>query len=78
MRTEKHYTQQELNAMSNEDLQLDSASLAPQQPKVTGMPLILWAIFFALVIAIACVISYLVVVVGIAITLLSAKYVFKS
>jgi hypothetical protein len=67
MRTEKHYTQQELNAMSNEDLRLDRATF--EQIKTKGessIPASVWVVLFTLLI----VVSY--VIVGFVLMLLCA------
>lgn len=78
MNDEKHYTQQELNALSDEQLRLDPASLSPAKPKLTGLSLILWTILFTVVIVIACVFTWLFIVAGLMLTIASARYLFKS
>lgn len=79
MNNEKHYTQQELNAMSNEQLRLDRQTL--ENIKTQGessIPAFVWVILFTLVIVLFAVFVWVIGAVAIVATLISIKCIYNG
>lgn len=79
MSNEKHYTQQELNAMSDRELRLDRATL--ENIKTQGessIPAFVWVILLTLVIVLFAVFSWMIGAVAIVATLISIKCIYNG